>query len=166
MLFIIYLSYIFLIRPLLEARAEIQKYFRWFLVQMKSLEFAFEINWPLALHHLSQNVSLWFTSYNHGTLVRLKGEQMSAAGVGGAELGRAKACRRRRRRRRRLRLASASLYQTKAEDQAAHHRRVAKQRTVCSVWILLRVSEPGKCQWYVDVSQNNHFGQPSAMVST
>ena len=30
MLFIIYLSYIFLIQPLLEARAEIQKYFRWF----------------------------------------------------------------------------------------------------------------------------------------
>ena len=47
MLFIIYLLYIFLIRSLLEARAEIQKYFRWFLVQMKSLEFAFEINWPL-----------------------------------------------------------------------------------------------------------------------
>ena len=34
----------FLIRPLLEAKAEIQKYFRWFLVQMKSLDFAFEIN--------------------------------------------------------------------------------------------------------------------------
>ena len=48
MLFIIFLSYIFLIGPLLEARAEVQKYFRWFLVQMKSLEFAFEINWPLA----------------------------------------------------------------------------------------------------------------------
>ena len=47
MLFIIYLSYIFLIWPLLEARAEIKKYFRWFLVQMKILEFAFEINWPL-----------------------------------------------------------------------------------------------------------------------
>ena len=30
MLFIIYLSYIFLIRPLLEAKAEIQKYFCWF----------------------------------------------------------------------------------------------------------------------------------------
>ena len=44
----IYLEYIFFIRPLLGARAEIQKYFRWFLVQMKSLEqFAFEINWPL-----------------------------------------------------------------------------------------------------------------------
>ena len=27
-----------------EARAEIQKYFRWFLAQMKSLEFAFDIN--------------------------------------------------------------------------------------------------------------------------
>lgn len=26
------------------SNAEIQKYFRWFLVQMKSLEFAFEIN--------------------------------------------------------------------------------------------------------------------------
>ena len=90
------------------------------------------LNEQIALHHLSQNVGLWFTSFNHGTLVRLKGEQMSAAGVGAAaELGRAKACRRRRRR---LRLASASLYQTKAEDQAAHHhRRVAKQRTVCSV---------------------------------
>ena len=44
MLFIIYLSYFFLIQPLLEARAEIQKYFVDFLVQMKSLEFAFEIN--------------------------------------------------------------------------------------------------------------------------
>ena len=47
MLLIIHLSYIFLIQPLLEARAKIQKYFCWFLVQMKSLEFAFEINWPL-----------------------------------------------------------------------------------------------------------------------
>ena len=47
MLFIVYLSYIFLIQPLLGARAEIQKYFRWFLVQMKSLEFSFKINWPL-----------------------------------------------------------------------------------------------------------------------
>ena len=36
-----------MIRPLLEARAEIQKNFVGFLVQMKSLEFAFEINWPL-----------------------------------------------------------------------------------------------------------------------
>ena len=43
MLFIIYLSYIFLIGPLLLG----QKYkniFVGFLVQMKSLEFAFEIN--------------------------------------------------------------------------------------------------------------------------
>jgi hypothetical protein len=48
MLFIIYSSYIFLIPPLLEARAEIQKKNHWvFLVQMKSLEFAFKINWPL-----------------------------------------------------------------------------------------------------------------------
>ena len=30
-----------------EARAEIQKHFRWFLVQMKTLEFAYEISWPL-----------------------------------------------------------------------------------------------------------------------
>ena len=43
-LFILYLFYIFLIRLLLEARAEMKKYFRCFLVQMKSLEFAFEIN--------------------------------------------------------------------------------------------------------------------------
>ena len=28
-------------------RAEIEKYFRWFLVQMKTVESAFEINWPL-----------------------------------------------------------------------------------------------------------------------
>ena len=48
MLFIIYLSYIFLIQPLLEARAEIQNIFVGFLVQMKSLKFAFEIDWPLA----------------------------------------------------------------------------------------------------------------------
>ena len=45
MLFIIYLFYIFLIRPLLEA--EIQKYFLGFLIKMKSLEFAFKINLPL-----------------------------------------------------------------------------------------------------------------------
>ena len=44
MLFIIYLSYIFLIQSLLEARAEMQKYFCWFLAQMKSLEFALKIN--------------------------------------------------------------------------------------------------------------------------
>ena len=31
---------------LFEARAEIQKHFRWFLVQMKTLEFAYEISWP------------------------------------------------------------------------------------------------------------------------
>ena len=42
-----YLSYIFLIGPLLEAKVEIQKHFHWFLVQIKSLEFAFEMNWPL-----------------------------------------------------------------------------------------------------------------------
>ena len=41
------LSYIFLIWPLFKAIAEKQKYVPWFLVQMKSLEFAFEINWPL-----------------------------------------------------------------------------------------------------------------------
>ena len=45
MLFIIYLSYIFLIRPLLEASVEIQKHFHGFF---GSNEFAFEINWPLA----------------------------------------------------------------------------------------------------------------------
>ena len=44
MLLIMYLSNILLIRPLLEARAEMQKYYRWFLVQMKSLEFVFEIH--------------------------------------------------------------------------------------------------------------------------
>ena len=31
------------IRPILGARAEIQKYFRWFLVQMKTFILAFEI---------------------------------------------------------------------------------------------------------------------------
>ena len=47
MLFIIYLSYIFLIRLLLKAWTEIQKNFFGSLAQMKSLEFAFEINLPL-----------------------------------------------------------------------------------------------------------------------
>ena len=42
---IIYLSHMFLIWPLLEKYKNI---FVGFLVQMKSLEFAFEINWPLA----------------------------------------------------------------------------------------------------------------------
>ena len=50
MLFIIYLSYIFLIWPLLEARAEYKNIFVGFLVQMKSLEFAFEINRPLEIN--------------------------------------------------------------------------------------------------------------------
>ena len=43
LLFILALAILW-IRPILEARAEIQKYFPWFLVQMKSLEFAVEIN--------------------------------------------------------------------------------------------------------------------------
>ena len=47
MLIIIINKSIFLIQPLLEARAEIKKYFRWFFVQMKTLEFAFEIYLPL-----------------------------------------------------------------------------------------------------------------------
>ena len=33
--------------PILEARAEIEKHFVRFLVQMKTSKFAFEINWPL-----------------------------------------------------------------------------------------------------------------------
>ena len=37
----------FLIQPLKKARAEIKKCFRWFFGSNKSLEFAFEINWPL-----------------------------------------------------------------------------------------------------------------------
>ena len=44
MLFIIYSSYIFLIRPILEARADIQKYFCWLFGSNENLEFAFEIN--------------------------------------------------------------------------------------------------------------------------
>ena len=47
--FIIHLSHIFLIWPLLEAREEIQKYFRWFLVQVRTFKSAFEINWPFNL---------------------------------------------------------------------------------------------------------------------
>ena len=46
MLFIIYSSFIFLIWPLLDATAKVQ-IFVFFFVQMKSSEFAFEINWPL-----------------------------------------------------------------------------------------------------------------------
>ena len=37
-----------MIWPILEARAEIGKYFR-FLVQMKTSKFAFDINWPLVI---------------------------------------------------------------------------------------------------------------------
>ena len=59
MLFIIHVSYIFLIQPLLEARAEIQKYFCSFLVQKKSLDFAFEINWPLELKLAIQIRKIW-----------------------------------------------------------------------------------------------------------
>ena len=59
MLFIIYLSYIFLIRSLLEAREEIQKYFLCFFVQMKSLEFAFETNWPLVASQILSHKKDW-----------------------------------------------------------------------------------------------------------
>ena len=48
MLFIFFI----LIWPLLEARTEIKEYFRCFLVQMKGLELAFEINWPLGTYDL------------------------------------------------------------------------------------------------------------------
>ena len=57
-----------------EARAEIQKYFCCFLVQMKSLEFAFEINWPLVTHlnknpfsddQISFNLSCSYDSFEH-----------------------------------------------------------------------------------------------------
>ena len=41
---IIYLSYVFLIRPIIEASAEVQKYFHWPFGSMKSLEFSFEVN--------------------------------------------------------------------------------------------------------------------------
>ena len=41
---IIYLSCAFLIQPLLEARAELQKYFRWILGSNETLKFAFEID--------------------------------------------------------------------------------------------------------------------------
>ena len=40
----------FLIDSLLRLRVEIQKYFRWFLVQMKSFISAFEINCPLEIN--------------------------------------------------------------------------------------------------------------------
>ena len=36
-----------MIWPILEARAEIQKYFRSFLVQMNTFKNHSEINWPL-----------------------------------------------------------------------------------------------------------------------
>ena len=40
-----------------EAKAEIQKYFSFsFLVQMKTLEFAFKINWPL-LYAMGQQLN-------------------------------------------------------------------------------------------------------------
>ena len=45
----------FLIPPLLEDRAEIQKNFDGFLVQMKSIEFALEINWPLVTEVIDQS---------------------------------------------------------------------------------------------------------------
>jgi hypothetical protein len=54
MLYIISLSYIFLIQPLLEAKAEIQKYFGWFFGS-NELDFAFEINRPLD----SLSISYW-----------------------------------------------------------------------------------------------------------
>ena len=49
MLSIIYLSYIVLIRPLLEPRAEIQKDFRWFFGSNEKFTICFEINWPLMI---------------------------------------------------------------------------------------------------------------------
>ena len=43
MLFGIHLAYIFLIRPLLEARAEIQKYFRWFFESNEKFRIFFRV---------------------------------------------------------------------------------------------------------------------------
>ena len=57
MLFIIYSSYISLIQPLLATRAGIQKCFVGFMVQMKSLEFTFEIKWPLEVILLTTGIS-------------------------------------------------------------------------------------------------------------
>ena len=41
---------------------EIEKYFRWFLVQVKTVDFAFEINWPLVLKYL---VKAQFSRFSH-----------------------------------------------------------------------------------------------------
>ena len=38
---------LFIIRPHLEARAEIQKYFRWFFGSDEKFRISYEINWPL-----------------------------------------------------------------------------------------------------------------------
>ena len=49
-----------MILPILEARADIEKYFRLFfvsfLVQMKTSKFAFEINRPLVARFLSNDM--------------------------------------------------------------------------------------------------------------
>ena len=49
----IFVLYILFIQPLLEARAGIQNIFVGYLVQMKSLEFGFEINWLLESPNLA-----------------------------------------------------------------------------------------------------------------
>ena len=51
-----------MIWPILEARAEIEKYFVHFLVKMKTSKFAFEINWPL---RPNQQIKLHPTSWQY-----------------------------------------------------------------------------------------------------
>ena len=63
MLFILVKFYIFLIRPVVEARAEVQQYFVPFLVQMKTLKFAFKIYWPLTIYIIGVNVQRKFITF-------------------------------------------------------------------------------------------------------
>ena len=56
-----------MIWPLLEARAEIQNIFIHFLVQMKTLKFAFEIYWPL-VKKIDCNKNLVFSGRLHQLL--------------------------------------------------------------------------------------------------
>ena len=55
-----------MIWPILEARAEIQKYFRSFFGSNENFNFAFEINWPLVapLKVLNASIDLkWIVIY-------------------------------------------------------------------------------------------------------
>ena len=67
---------------ILEARAELQKYLSRFLVQMKTLKFASEINWPLKSHDQLNNREKWLDYFKANPIGKLYNFYHEAQEVG------------------------------------------------------------------------------------